>query len=105
MKDIFLFAENFTMFAASMIILTIGEVFVWPAVPTIVSQLAPGGREGFYQGIVNSASTLGKMMGPFIGGIVVDQSGIPALIFILCALLIIAIIPAVFYDKPLKKVV
>lgn len=102
---IILFAENFTMFAASMIILTIGEVFVWPAVPTIVSQLAPGGREGFYQGIVNSASTLGKMMGPFIGGIVVDQSGIPALIFILCALLIIAIIPAVFYDKPLKKVV
>lgn len=101
---IILFAENFTMFAASMIILTIGEVFVWPAVPTIASQLAPKGRVGFYQGIVNSASTLGKMMGPFIGGIVVDQSGIPALIFILCALFIIAIIPAVFYDKPMKKV-
>ena len=102
---IILFAESFTMFAASMIILTIGEVFVWPAVPTIASQLAPEGRDGFYQGIVNSASTLGKMMGPFIGGIVVDQSGIPALIFILCALFIIAIIPAVFYDKPMKRIV
>jgi MFS family permease len=102
---IILFAENFTMFAVSMIIITIGEVFVWPAVPTIASQLAPEGRDGFYQGIVNSASTLGKMIGPFIGGIVVDQSGMPALIFILCVLFIIAIIPAVFYDKPMKKVV
>ena len=102
---IILFAENFTMFAVSMIIITIGEVFVWPAVPTIASQLAPEGRDGFYQGIVNSASTLGKMIGPFIGGIVVDQSGMPALIFILCVLFIIAIIPAVFYDKPMKKAV
>ena len=102
---IILFAESFTMFAASMIILTVGEVFVWPAVPTIASQLAPEGRDGFYQGIVNSASTLGKMIGPFIGGIVVDQYGIAALIFILCALFIIAVIPAMFYDKPLKKTV
>ena len=101
---IILFAESFTMFAVSMIIITVGEVFVWPAVPTIASQLAPEGRDGFYQGIVNSASTLGKMIGPFIGGIVVDQSGIPALIFILCILFIIAVIPAVFYDKPMKKV-
>ena len=100
---IILFAESFTMFAASMIILTIGEVFVWPAVPTIASQLAPEGRDGFYQGIVNSASTLGKMIGPFIGGIVVDQYGIAVLIFILCVLFIIAVIPAVFYDKPMKK--
>ena len=100
---IILFAESFTMFAASMIILTVGEVFVWPAVPTIASQLAPEGRDGFYQGIVNSASTLGKMIGPFIGGIVVDHYGIAALIFILCALFIIAVIPAVLYDKPLKK--
>jgi MFS family permease len=102
---IILFAESFTMFAVSMIIITIGEVFVWPAVPTIASQLAPEGRDGFYQGIVNSASTLGKMIGPFIGGVVVDQSGIPALIFILCVLFIIAIIPVVFYDKPMKKAV
>ncbi len=100
---VILFAEDLTMFAVSMVILTIGEVFVWPAVPTIASQLAPAGRDGFYQGIVNSASTLGKMFGPFIGGIVVDQSGMPALIAILCVLFLIAIIPAMFYDKPIKS--
>ena len=102
---IIIFADNFAMFAASMMILTIGEVFVWPAVPTIASQLAPAGRDGFYQGIVNSASTLGKMIGPFIGGVVVDQYGITALIVILCIIFIIAIIPAIVYDKPMKKVV
>ena len=100
---IIIFADNFAMFAASMMILTVGEVFVWPAVPTIASQLAPVGRDGFYQGIVNSASTLGKMIGPFIGGVVVDQYGITALIIILCIIFIIAIIPALVYDKPMKK--
>ena len=43
------------MFIVAMVIVTFGEMFVWPAVPTIASQLAPKGREGFYQGIVNSS--------------------------------------------------
>lgn len=102
---VIIFAENFMMFAASMIILTVGEVFVWPAVPTIASQLAPTGRDGFYQGIVNSASTLGKMIGPFIGGVIVDQHGITALIIILCIIFVIAIIPAMFYDRPIKHAI
>ena len=50
-----------------MVILTFGEMFVWPAVPTIANQLAPVGKQGQYQGFVNSASTVGKAFGPFIG--------------------------------------
>jgi MFS family permease len=100
---IIIFAENFTMFAVSMIIVTVGEVFVWPAVPTIASQLAPIGRDGFYQGIVNSASTIGKMIGPFFGGVMVDQYGMTALILVLCVVFLVAIIPAIFYDRPMKN--
>lgn len=55
-------AEQFIMFSAAMIILTIGEMLVWPAVPTIADQLAPKGKEGFYQGVVNSTAT-GKNVG------------------------------------------
>ncbi|MBU5909247.1 MFS transporter, partial [Vibrio cholerae O1] len=44
------FAENFTIFVVGMIILTFGEMFVWPAVPTIANQLAPDGKQGQYQG-------------------------------------------------------
>jgi len=40
------FAEQFSVFMVGMIILTLGEMFVWPAVPTIANQLAPKGKEG-----------------------------------------------------------
>ena len=66
------FAENFTIFVVGMIILTFGEMFVWPAVPTIANQLAPDGKQGQYQGFVNSAATVGKAFGPFLGGVLVD---------------------------------
>ena len=44
-----------------MIILTFGEMFVWPRVPTIANYLAPEGKQGQYQGVVNSASTVGSI--------------------------------------------
>lgn len=52
--------ENFTIFVIGMIILTFGEMFVWPAVPTIANQLAPDGKQDEYQGFVNSAATVRK---------------------------------------------
>ncbi len=58
------FASDFTMFAAAMVVLTFGEMFYTPALPTIANQLAPKGRQGFYQGIINSAATTGRMIGP-----------------------------------------
>ncbi len=96
-------AEMFTAFVVAMIILTIGEMFVWPAVPTIANELAPKGREGFYQGIVNSTATGGRMLGPIFGGIIVDLYNIELLFIILMMLLILSIIPAALYDQKLKK--
>lgn len=66
------FADTFLMFMLGMVILTIGEMFVWPAVPTIANMLAPKGRTGVYQGIVNSTATLGRAIGPLLGGFLVD---------------------------------
>lgn len=97
------FAESYAMFITAMVILTIGEMFVWPAVPTLADQLAPKGREGFYQGIVNSMATIGRMIGPFIGGILVEAYGTAAMILILTSLMVFAIITSLLYDLPLKK--
>ena len=97
------YAEDYTMFIVAMVILTLGEVFIWPAVPTLAGQLAPKGREGFYQGIVNSMATIGRMIGPLAGGILVDVYGIQAMFFILTLLIGLAIIPTLLYDRPLKK--
>ncbi|MEA3320776.1 MAG: MFS transporter [Bacillota bacterium] len=95
-------AEQYTAFVAAMIIITIGEMFVWPAVPTVANQLAPKGREGFYQGIVNSTATGGRMLGPFMGGVLVDLSGMGMLFGVLMAFMLVAIFTTYIYDRKLK---
>ncbi|GLC88162.1 MDR family MFS transporter [Lysinibacillus piscis] len=100
---IIVYAQSFTMFAAAMVVLTFGEMFYTPALPTIANQLAPKGRQGFYQGIINSAATIGRMIGPLFGGIMVDQFGMIMLVSILVFVVLLAIIPCLVYDYPLKK--
>lgn len=96
------FAESFTIFAIAMVIITIGEILVWPAIPAIASRLSPKGLEGMYQGVVTSAGSIGRMIGPFFGGVMVDQYNMETLLWVLCVIFIIAIIPCLLYDRPLK---
>lgn len=98
-------ANAFSGFLVAMIILTIGEMFIWPAVPTVAFNLAPKGREGFYQGIVNSTATGGRMVGPLLGGIIVDYYDISALFIVLIGLFIMAILTTILYDRSIKTVV
>lgn len=95
-------ATMFSGFLVGMIILTIGEMFIWPAVPTVAYNLAPKGREGFYQGIVNSTATGGRMIGPLMGGMIVDMYNMSALFLVLIGLFLIAIITTIVYDRSLK---
>ncbi len=95
-------ASAFSGFLVAMIILTIGEMFIWPAVPTVAFSLAPKGKEGFYQGIVNSTATGGRMIGPLLGGILVDLYSMSALFIVLIGLFLIAIITTLIYDRGLK---
>lgn len=97
------FASDFSGFLTAMIILTIGEMLVWPAVPTIASELAPNGKEGFYQGIVNSTATAGRMIGPLLGGLLVDHYGMQMMFIVLMALFVVAIGTTLFYDKILRQ--
>ena len=96
------FAGQFTAFAVAMVIMTIGEMLVWPAVPTIADQLAPKGREGFYQGIVNSTATGGRMIGPILGGILVDYYDMTILFTVIIGLFFLSTITTVIYDRKLK---
>lgn len=97
-------AGDFKMFAAAMVVLTLGEVFFTPVIPLVANKLAPEGKQGFYQGIVNSATTIGRMVGPLIGGVMVDVYGMQVLAIFLAIALIVAIIPCLLYDQPLKRV-
>ena len=97
------FASNFAGFLTAMLVLTIGEMLVWPAVPTIASELAPKGKEGFYQGIVNSIATTGRMIGPLLGGFLVDQFGMSMMFIVLMALFVVAMGTTMIYDKILPE--
>lgn len=93
------FAKSFSIFVVGIIIMTFAEMFVWPAVPTIANALAPKGRQGVYQGIVNSASTVGKAFGPLIGGILVDLFNMQVMFLSMIGLLVIAMIFLSIYDR------
>ncbi|MBP2078879.1 MDR family MFS transporter [Oceanobacillus polygoni] len=87
------------MFAIAMVILTVGEVLVWPAIPTLANKLAPKGRSGFYQGIVNSIAALGRMIGPVLGGFIVDFYNIHLLFIIVIVLLFIPFLTTRIFEK------
>ncbi|SDZ29699.1 Predicted arabinose efflux permease, MFS family [Evansella caseinilytica] len=96
-------AGVFTAFVAAMVILTIGEMFVWPAIPTIAHHLAPNGKAGFYQGIVNSVGTGGRLIGPLFGGVLADLYGMSALFYVLTVLLLVPIGTTAFFDKNIPE--
>ncbi len=98
-----IYAENFVMFVIGMVILTIGEMFVWPAVPTVANMLAPEGRVGTYQGIVNSTATLGRAIGPVVGGVVVDLYNMEAMFGVMIVLLVVSFGFLKIYDRGLAK--
>ncbi len=92
-------AEAFSGFMGAMVILTIGEMFVWPGVPSIANDLAPAGRVGFYQGIVNSTATAGRMIGPSFGGILADVWGMKTVFGVIFVLFMISIVLTQIYDR------
>ena len=97
------FATNFSGFVTAMVVLTVGEMLVWPAVPTIASELSPKGKEGFYQGIVNSTATAGRMIGPLLGGLLVDFYGMQMMFIVLMILFVAAIGTTILYDRLLIR--
>jgi len=70
-------------FLISMVIMTIGEILIFPLVPAIADYLAPSGKKGMYQGIVNGSANVGRTLGPLFGGIVFDSFG-PVVFFLSC---------------------
>jgi MFS family permease len=101
---ILLQANSFFDFVLAMVVLTIAEMLVWPAIPTVASNLATEGREGFYQGFVNSTATAGRMVGPVLGGFIVDTAGMRQLFLMLIVFLFISIVTTAMYDRKLKRV-
>lgn len=67
------FAHSFTMFVGTFVVLTLGEMTGLPAVPAYIDQLTDPSETGKYQGLPNIAMSIGRAIGPFYGGLIVDQ--------------------------------
>ena len=46
-------AKQYYLFVTAMVLLTIGEAFIFPQVPVIVNRITPEGVKGKYLGLVN----------------------------------------------------
>lgn len=63
----------------ALMIWTTGEMLVFPALATIVSDLAPAAMQGKYQGVYSLAFSVGLVLGPAGGSYLAEHSGWPAL--------------------------
>jgi len=68
-------SQSYGGFVAGMVIMTIGEILIFPAVPAIADRLAPLDRRGMYQGLVSGAANVGRTIGPLLGGLLYDGFG------------------------------
>ncbi|GAA0354178.1 MDR family MFS transporter [Bacillus horti] len=90
--------EIYSGFLMAMIIMTIGEIFIWPAVPTAAQELAPKHKVGFYQGVVGSAATGGRMLGPLIGGFLFEAYNVQIMFYSMILICGIGLICFITFD-------
>jgi MFS family permease len=76
----FALSANMPMLVASMVVFTFGEVLLVPAEYAILDSIAPAALRGAYYG-VHSLASIGNLLGPWIGGIILLKMGGAALFY------------------------
>lgn len=72
-------ATNFSLFAVSIVIWTLGEIAGTSVSPAIIADLSPIELRGLYQGIFGAAWGMAYFIGPLLGGWVYENLGSDAL--------------------------
>jgi MFS family permease len=97
-----IFSESYVGFVIAMLIMTFGEMLIWPGVPSLAAEMATKGREGWYQGIVSSAATAGRMVGPLLGGLLFERLSPDWMFSVMIGLCLFAAMCFIIYDKVYK---
>ena len=66
-------SHNFLMLSVAIVVMTFGEIFFIPSGTTLASNWAPDSQKGSYLGLYGVFQGLGRSIGPFYGGILVDH--------------------------------
>lgn len=62
------FAYGLPMMAAAMVVVTLGEIVLWPSATALAANLAPPARQGRYMGFQGLAHQIGSSLAPLLGG-------------------------------------
>lgn len=92
-------SDKYAVFVGSMVVLTAGEMLLWPAVPAAVARLSPPSKRGRLQGMILSGATFGRMLGPLLGGLLYDHYGFPVLLAVMIAGLVIPLGSVALYAR------
>lgn len=102
---VLVFAKQYWWFVLGMVVLTLGEIMVFPTVPAVVDQLSPTDEKGRYQGLLNALISFGKAVGPAIGGMIIEGLSYRPL-FIACAgaLILVVVVASIILEQTKKLV-
>lgn len=73
------FAHTTPEYAATIFIWTLGEIAIASTTPALISRIAPPGQQGVYQGSYSMSWSFGILLGPTVGGFVLQTFGEHAL--------------------------
>ncbi len=76
---VYVFADGVLLYGVGLVVWTIGEIITAPISTTLMADLAPLHRRGFYQGLLGSAYGLSAAAGPIVGGELYARFGVDAL--------------------------
>ncbi|MFZ5826418.1 MAG: MDR family MFS transporter [Bacillota bacterium] len=96
---VLLTSTSYWVFVASMVILTFGEMLLWPTMPAAVARLSPPSMRGRLQGFILSGATFGRMLGPLVGGLLYDNAGFAILLVVMVAGLSIPLAAIALYGR------
>ncbi|WP_038085014.1 MFS transporter [Tumebacillus flagellatus] len=96
--------DHYSVFVAGMVLLTLGEMLLWPVIPAAVAQLSPPSRTGFLQGFIGMASTAGRMLGPLLGGLLFDHTSFSILLTVMTSLLLVPVLCFLLYNMKKRNV-
>jgi DHA1 family tetracycline resistance protein-like MFS transporter len=77
-------------------VLSAGSALASPSILAVVSRRTPAGQQGAALGLTQTASTLGRIVGPTVAGFLIGASGITTPFWAGAALAILGMVAALF---------
>jgi len=69
------FARTVPEYVATIFVWTLGEIAIASTTPALISRIAPAGQQGVYQGSYSMCWSVGILLGPAVGGFILQTFG------------------------------